>query len=111
MKINPKCVFDANMETEKAIWPVLTIDFGIFRPSYAASALLFVRLPTPVFPIVVDGSQLKWQTNEHKVDEMIQVRYTYIIFKFALVLVIGLTQCMIDGRTIGNIHWQLKENI
>ncbi len=67
-------------------------------------ALLFVRLPTPVFPIVVDGSQLKWQTNEHKVDEMVQVRYTCIIFKFALVLVIGLTQCMINGRTIGNMH-------
>ncbi len=41
----------------------------------------------PVFPIVVDGSQLKWQTNEHKVDEMIQVRYTCIMFKFVLILV------------------------
>ncbi len=41
---------------------------------HAASTSFFFRLPTPVFPIVVDGSQLKWQTNEHKVDEMIEVR-------------------------------------
>ncbi len=59
--------------------------FRFVSSPHAVPPSLFVRLPTLVFPVVVDGSQLKWQTNEHKVDEMVEVRYIYIyIYNFLI---------------------------